>query len=107
MEIDQDFESAVFPDNIARTSNKNSAPTHPPIIFKNFRIQNKDTLSCAFVDSNATEESQRMHLEQVEAIEKMYARKAQKAIKFLAKVESDPLSYLVPNKENENVDLKR
>ena len=41
------------------------------------------------------------------AIEKMYAKKAQKAIKQLVKAESDPLDYLVPSKANENIDLKR
>ena len=50
MEIDEEFENAVFPDNIARRSNRDNPPTHPPIIFKNYRIQNKDTLDCSFVD---------------------------------------------------------
>ena len=43
----------------------------------------------------------------MEAIEKMYVRKTQKALKLLAKAENDPLNFLVPSKESENVDLKR
>ena len=37
----------------------------------------------------------------------MYKRKAQKAIKHLIKVENEPFNYLVPDKEHENIDLKR
>ena len=48
-----------------------------------------------------------MHLEQVDAIQKMYSRKEAKAVKALAKMEDDPIEYLTPAKENENIDLKR
>ena len=51
MENDEDFENAVFPDNIARSSNRSNPPSHPTIIFKNYRIQNKDTLVSPLVDS--------------------------------------------------------
>ena len=54
MESEDEFENAVFPDNIAKTSNMKSGQTHPKIVFRNYRTQNKDTLECEQVDLAAT-----------------------------------------------------
>ena len=50
MEIDEDLDDAVFPDNIAKNSNRDKPANHPLIVFRNYRIQNEDTLNSPFVD---------------------------------------------------------
>ena len=97
------LESQVFPNNIAQTRGHQKHK----IVFQNYKPLNERTMDEADVDRQACEDGWQVHLDQVEAIERMYQRKAAKTVKLLHKMEADPVMYLVPAKENENIDLKR
>jgi hypothetical protein len=83
-----------FPDNLASASHVDYIE-RPGLILKNYKPISQSTAECAILDQAATQESKRVYLEQVAAIEKMYARKTQRAIKALAKAEHDPSKCLV------------
>ena len=56
-----EFENAIFPHNIANSSNKEKSA--PKIVFRNYRPFDDETLNCEQVDKQTSEEAWQIHLD--------------------------------------------
>ena len=94
----------AFPNNLAIVSHKEAKPQ---LVFRNYKPISEECATASIVDQEASQQATSVHIEQVEAIERMYAKKMAKSLKMQSKLEQDPTQCLVADKKMQDCDLKR